>query len=457
MTTRLFFPIRSLARWPLSFSFSSFFFSSTPTFFFFPKMDSGGIGSLGFLTGANLPWINYGWDYGPCAWGRGYKPEAFDAAFADLTSRGANCVRLWVFGDGRASPSFDLSTPATRSLTTGIHPDFFADFGDMLGKAAKHNIKVMPVLWDFIAMNIPKPTDKPTPQQGGHGALFTDPNLANAFMENALRPLIQQFGAHPAIAAWDIFNEPEWCVAETGEATTTQKVPLAAMRTFIGRACSIVHNEGGPGTLVTVGSASVKWSWEKTETRPSWCSDFWGDDALVASNNGDPASFLDFGQTHYYPWMKKEIDPFVNQPETYCGGGGCSGGQGQKKQRQKPLIIGEAQANLLQTYSAAALLRNARERGYAGLLYWSYKVRVFLERETEREVAEGALVVGALLLFSLTKNEFKKKKQEVDDKGGWDDFAKCVGGECEGAFAAVSGGGPGKAEKFINRVFGGFK
>ena len=51
-----------------------------------------------------------------------------------------------------------------------------------------------------------------------------------------------------------------------------------------------------------------------------------------------------------------------------------------------------------------------------------------------------------------------KQKQEVDDKGGWDDFAKCVGGECEGSFAAPGGGGgPSKAEKLINRVFGGFK
>ena len=230
------------------------------------------------------------------------------------------------------------------------------------------------------------------------GALFTDPNLANAFMENALRPLIQRFGSHPAVAAWDVFNEPEWCVAETSEATTAQKVPLAAMRTFIGRASSIIHNEGAPGTLVTVGSASVKWSWERGETRPAWCSDFWGDAALVAANNGDPAAFLDFVQTHYYPWMKKEIDPFVNQPETYCGGG-----QGSSCGRSKPLIIGEAQANLLKTYSAAALLQNAREKGYAGLLYWSYKVRRTALLVLQKLVA---------LICSFLVREKKKKKKK---------------------------------------------
>ena len=198
---------------------------------------------------------------------------------------------------------------------------FFEDFDDMLAKAAAAGLKVMPVLWDFIAMNAPGKGDKPTRTQGLRGALFTDPDLANAFMENALRPLVQRcdggelweegvrvgeggegapparararpppshpapppgthlpsYAGHPALLAWDIFNEPEWCVAETGEATTTQKLPLAALQTFIGRAASIIHSDGG-GVLATVGSASVKWGWEHAATRPDWCMDLWGDD-----------------------------------------------------------------------------------------------------------------------------------------------------------------------------------
>jgi hypothetical protein len=186
-----------------------------------------------------------------------------------------------------------------------------------------------------------------------------------------------RYAGNPTILAWDIFNEPEWCVADTKEATTAQKLPAAALQAFIGRAASIIHAAGG-GALATVGSASVKWSWEAPATRPSWCMDLWGDAALVASNNGDPAAFLDFGQTHYYPWMRDAIDPFANPASTYC-----------PDPTRKPLIIGEAQANLLKQYSAAALARNAHAQGYAGLLYWSYAA--------------------------------------VDEKGGWDDFARCVG------------------------------
>lgn len=140
-----------------------------------------------FLAGANLPWINYGWDFGPCEWGHGYKPDKFEAAFADLAARGANCVRLWVFGDGRAQPTMDAKN---RNLTVGLDPQFFADFDDMVARAGKHGVRLVPVLWDFIAMNGPGKGDKPTRTQGLRGPMFTDPDLANAFMERALRPLV---------------------------------------------------------------------------------------------------------------------------------------------------------------------------------------------------------------------------------------------------------------------------
>ena len=341
-----------------------------------------------------------GWDYGPCEWGHGYRPDKFEAAFQDMAARGATCVRLWVFGDGRAQPTWDARN---RDLAVGLDPQFYADFDNMLWRAGRAGFKVMPVLWDFIAMN--KPDGKATRGQGMKGKLFTDPDLANAFCENVLRPLVSRYAGNETIIAWDIFNEPEWCVTETGEATTTQKLPLKALQTFIGRCASIIHTDGG-AVLATVGSASVKWCWELGPTRPDWCADFWGDAPLVASNNGDPAAFLDFLQTHYYPWMKKEIDPFQNPPSTYADA------------HRKPVVIGEAQANLIKQYSAPSLAANARAQGYAGLLYWSY---------------EG-----------------------VDAKGGWDDFAGCVGGEC----AAPSGGGGGgdggksKVERVINRIFG---
>jgi len=130
------------------------------------------VGGL-FLSGANLPWINYGrmgraggregwerpwvpaapafffsppaslvlsgWDFGPCEWGRGYKPDEFERAFAELAARGATCVRLWVFGDGRAAPSFD---PANRDRAVGLDPGFYDDFDNMLWRAGRHGLKV---------------------------------------------------------------------------------------------------------------------------------------------------------------------------------------------------------------------------------------------------------------------------------------------------------------------------
>lgn len=59
----------------------------------------------------------------------------------------------------------------------------------MLNKAEKAGLKLIPVLFDFLAFEeVPK--ENSLPMQGFHGALFWDDNNITAFLENALVPML---------------------------------------------------------------------------------------------------------------------------------------------------------------------------------------------------------------------------------------------------------------------------
>src|SRR5688500_2891984 len=65
-----------------------------------------------FLLGANLPWVHYGIDFGANAWrpegGMAQQDERaqIELTFAGLAASGVQCVRWFLFCDGRAGIRF---------------------------------------------------------------------------------------------------------------------------------------------------------------------------------------------------------------------------------------------------------------------------------------------------------------------------------------------------------------
>ena len=68
----------------------------------------------------------------------------------------------------------------------------------------------MPVLLDF---HLCKPAQIVNGVQlGGRGNLIASADGRTAAIERVVAPMVQRYGEHEAIAAWDVFNEPEWCL-----------------------------------------------------------------------------------------------------------------------------------------------------------------------------------------------------------------------------------------------------
>jgi hypothetical protein len=278
-----------------------------------------------FLVGANLPWIDYGTDFGTSAWhtsgglsGRAASLERLDDTLRILAADGLSLVRVFVLCDGRSGVRFDAS-----GLPTALDQEVFFDFDALVAAAVRHGIRLMPVLLDFHLCNPIQIVNGV--QLGGRGHLIASAEGRMAAMERVVLPIIQRYGDHEAIAAWDVFNEPEWCLRLLPALSRTFD-PFESLQEFLRAAVDTVRDVAKQP--VTVGSAGT---WQLDLVRPLG---------------------LDFYQIHWYErfgWGALE------QPVAELG-------------RNAPAILGEFSGR---TARIADVLHAARRAGYAGALVWS--------------------------------------------------------------------------------------
>jgi hypothetical protein len=282
-----------------------------------------------YLLGLNYPWFNYGHDFGETNWGHDGVSSAasrgqIDADFADMKSKGIHVVRWFVFADGRASPEFDES-----GMVTALDGAFYADFDAALEIAEKHDIYLLPVLFDFHLANAKE--DVNGVQLGGRSSLITNPQIRESFLDKALKPLLEEYGQNPRIIAWEVMNEPEGAMRLSGGNWVAESVEPADMQTFVNAIVNYIHARSSQ--QVTVGSAARSWLY------------LW-----VNSN-------LDFYQFHYYDHL--ESDNPLDYPAANLG-------------LDKPVMVGEFPTQKTDR-SMKEYLEIIAENGYAGALAWSYR------------------------------------------------------------------------------------
>lgn len=166
-------------------------------------------GPTRFLLGANVPWIHPGLDVGMSPWrtegGLHAHPE--DAAmlrqvFDRLRLDGVEFARYFVLGDGRAGVRFaEDGTPA------GLDGSVFPDLEVVLEAARSAGLSLVLVVLDAGWL---EPTKLPDGcVVGGHADTLREPEKRTALLEKVLRPLLMQFGDHPAVLAWEMMHAPD--------------------------------------------------------------------------------------------------------------------------------------------------------------------------------------------------------------------------------------------------------
>ena len=335
-----------------------------------------------FLNGTNIAWVNFSNDLGPGA----LDTVSFRTVFDSIHAHGGNALRFWLHTTGGSTPQF-----ATDGRVVGPGVNAVADLKKILDMAWQRKIGLLLSLWSFDMMD----TANGATVTNRSELMLTDTSYTRSYINNSLIPMVNAVRAHPAIIAWEVFNEPEGMSNEFGW-STTYHVPMASIQTFTNLVAGAIHRTDSTAK-VTTGSWALTagtdvnglaktdiatqlrrmTTAEKAKIESDFAArygfrqsaaeiltplagpnmNYYRDDRLVAAG-GDVQGTLDFYTDHYYSWQSTPISPFVHPCSVW--------------QLTKPLVIAEFFPEQTLDLPFTSLYEALYAGGYAGALSWGW-------------------------------------------------------------------------------------
>ena len=280
------------------------------------------------VVGANLPWLDYAQDFGANAWqprgglARPERRERLRRALADIAESGASLVRWWLLGDGRSGLRED-----DEGRLVGLDDRVFPDLDAAIEALRESGLRAELVLADFQWLDVLRTVDGV--RVGGRREDVRDPGRRARLLEHVFAPIAERYGHEPAIAGWDLMNEPEWATLAVGTLDARRSVSRREMRSYLADVAAVFR--GRATQPLSVGLASARWL------------------SLVEGLD------LDEAQVHWY----ETLDPLTTlaRPVASLGLG-------------RPVALGEFPTRGA-SLSASEILQVAREAGYSAALAWS--------------------------------------------------------------------------------------
>ena len=336
-----------------------------------------------FLSGANLAWLNFANDIGS----GNTNLEEFSNILLSIHEHGGNSLRWWLHTNGVSTPEFDNSDSVVSPGEYTIQ-----DLKNVLDLAWEREIGLKLCLWSFDMLK----SNLNSVVKDRNILLLTDTTYTMAYIRNSLIPMVDSLKGHPAIIAWEIFNEPEGMSDEFGW-NDILHVPMSDIQRFINLTSGAIHRTD---TLAQVTSGS--WSIQAMTDVPTASltkiseelNDFekvkvanyinnkydfslsidetfeylnkvskvqnqnYYSDAALISAGGDTSGTLDFYSVHYYDWAGTSLSPFHNTANFW--------------QLDKPIVLGEFHMANTLGVDKNELYNRLFQTGYAGALGWSW-------------------------------------------------------------------------------------
>ena len=284
------------------------------------------VGSNFFATGVNVPWMTWPFAPGHGDFGGGNsdgvvaRRAEIAVGFAKLQASGTHVVRWWAFqGD-----AWQINRDA-NGRPTSLNPAIYADFDAAISLANQYDL-----YYNFVLFG--GPNQFPSTWR-------TDP-AQRAQLATVLGPLFARYKDNPRVMSWEIFNEPEWEIWNSGGAVSEAHVKAMAVEIIK----SIRLN--APKTLVTVGQALV---------------------GGFNSNQRAIAMWTDVDLDFYSPhWYSPHTSPF-----SICAMCTTAPDLQALYNTTKPIVIGEFDQGLESSSANTARLNQWYTKNYAGAWGWS--------------------------------------------------------------------------------------
>jgi hypothetical protein len=280
-----------------------------------------------FVAGANLPWVRYGADFGASNWfpdgGLSAQPssrERLEETLAVLERDEIPLLRVFMLCDGRSGIRYD-----SDQVPIGLDDVFLRDVDTLLTAAGRRGLRVMPTLLDFHLCSPLQVVNGV--QLGGRAHLIAERAPGAALFDRILGPIVQRYAGDETIAAWDVINEPEWCLRSLRRFWRRED-RLDALQRFLREAVDCIR--ASATQPVTIGCAGT---WHLDLVRPLG---------------------LDFYQVHWYERFGWST---LAQPVAELG-------------LDRPVILGEF-SGVPGRWGIADVLDTARRAGYQGACVWS--------------------------------------------------------------------------------------
>ncbi|MFY0600510.1 MAG: discoidin domain-containing protein [Cyclobacteriaceae bacterium] len=322
-----------------------------------------------FVTGMNIAWNRYADDLTS-----EFDEEAenyFIELMDSVSNNGGNSLRWWIHTNGFRTPFVEES-----GHVTGIDLSAIQNMKHVLDLAFDRGISISMCLWSFDMLQHNQGQDFEAMK-----LLLEDTENIQSYIDNALVPILDLLGDHPAVLTWEIFNEPEGMSRDFGW-TTGGKVSMSTIQRFVNMTSGAIHR-AVPQALVSNGS----WSF-RANTDINGNKNYYSNEELIAAG-GDQDGVLDFYQIHYYPLHSgNSVSPFHRPADHW--------------ELDKPIVIGEFPADVIDgnarpNYTVEEAYELAVKYGYAGAMSWSWSSTSSFNSDFSGTTARGLRKVKSMI------------------------------------------------------------